>query len=366
MSALKRLGQALRGNVEMLLLQRRAWREAGHVLTFVLMLVVVAWSGSRLNALDWRLAALLAARDTPWPAGVEVVDLEWDLDPAGLEAFRTRLAGALGALARVSPPPRIVVADVAISTVPLGLEPLRQAAQELKGSGVRLVAVGNRDAYGTGVRYEDALRRQGAGPEVYAGTAKFAHTRIDGDEPSFWYPPCLPLQVGLEGEPLPAVPYFVGEHLRAPAQKVACPPPGAQPVVFQPGSPALLELHRWRLQDGRLVPPAAETRGEAALSHAVVVVGNVRHDRVKGRAGPELMAWAIGSAIAPSPPTAPRLVLLASWGWTLGFAARLQRAGGSGCSPACSAWCRCRTSTCWPPPRVRWRPRSGCWRCCWC
>lgn len=320
MPALTSLRRAWLKALETLLLQRPLWRHVGHALTYALMLIVVAWAGTRLNALDWRLAALLAPNDPPWPAAVEVVDVSWDLNPADLADFRQRLAAALVALAELPTPPRIVVVDVAVTIVPLGLKPLRDATQALKERGVELVVAANRNAYGPNVNLAEAARYQGNGPEVYAGWARLGHTSFEGDAPNFWYYPCLPLQAGLEPADLPALPHYVGERLRAPEQSVRCPPPDAPPIVFQPGSTHHLHRHLWTLREGRLLAAVDPTRSIAALAHAVVVVGNVKFDQVKGRAGPDLVAWAIGNAIAPSPPTAPRLLLLTDWRWTLGFA----------------------------------------------
>ena len=317
---MSRLRSAARAFVELLLLQRRVWRHAGHGVMYLLLLVLSAWLVMPFKQLDWRLANALDDRSARWPAGVEVVDLGWDMDPATLGDFRARLAAALAALAALPEPPAMVVVDVELSTLPLGLAELKAAVQAMHGRGIQLVAVAGPQTFGPGVGRDEGMGRSGAGPAVYAGKALFGHTRFDFNGNSFWYAPCLELPRLPPADCLPAVPQVAGERRSQPQASFSRPPADARPVLFQPGAPELLGRHAWQLQGVELAALPPNDRPARALAHAVVIVGNLEHDRVGDRAGPEVLAWAIGANLAPSPPYAPRLVALTGPGWALGMA----------------------------------------------
>jgi hypothetical protein len=119
---------------------------------------------------------------------------------------------------------------------------------------------------------------------------------------------------------LPAVPYWVGARHRQPQSSVPRPAADSRPVLFQPGHAELREAHRWQLQGEVLQARLPNTRATPALAHAVVIIGNVDHDVINGRSGPEVMAWAIASQIAASPSDAPRLLALTDPGWAVAFA----------------------------------------------
>lgn len=294
-------------------------RRLHHLLAWVLLMLLCAWLLGPLKSVDWWLVDRLDTRAKPWPAGVEIVDLGWDMDPAGLEAFRRKLAAALLALAALPEPPRVVVVDVALSTLPLALSELNQAVEALKKRHVLIVATADLDAFVPGLDFDAGLARQGGGPEIYAGRALFGHTYLEFNGNSHWYRPCLAVPTLAEGDCLKAVPYVIGAKMLAPDEAVQSLPPSTRPVLFQPGPPGQLDRHSWRLADGQVLQSVQGDRGLGALAHAVVILGNPVMDLVNGRSGPELLAWAIGVNTSTSPPEAPRLVVLTELHWTLGF-----------------------------------------------
>lgn len=319
MPALSRLRLAVRALLELLLLQRKAWRHAGHGAVYLLLLVISAWLIEPLKDLDWQVADALDLRSSGWPPRVEIIDLGWDMDPATLGAFRADLAATLQALADLPEPPSMVVVDVTLSTVDLGLPALGQATQALQARRTALFGVANPENFVPGISRSQGLERQGQGA-IYHYKALMGHTLFHFNGNSFWYQPCLPLASLEQAACLPAVAYQVGHKAARPEQQVPPASGTSAPVLFQLGDPGLLEGHRWRRQDGRLVSAGRAAREVGELAHAIVIVGNLKHDRVADRPGPEVLAWAIGASITPSPPGQPRLLALVSPGWALGMA----------------------------------------------
>jgi TIR domain len=301
-------------------LLRRAARPARHVLAWALLMVAAAWFLEPLKSLDWYLVNRMDSGKTTWPARVEIVDLEWDMDPGGLEAFRGKLAGAMEALAALDPQPRMVVVDVRLSTVPLGLERLKSAVQRLHQRGIEVVGVVDLNPFFPGVNRDEGLRRQGRGAEIYDYKALFGHTYFEFKDNAYWYRPCLSVPSLKDEDCLRALPAVVGAKFNRPDIALPTLTPRDRPVMFQPGGRDLWKSHLWKLdRDGKLEssPPG---RAEGSLAHAVVILGNPQTDVFNGRPGPEVLAWAIGAHISPSPPDAPRPVVLAELPWTLGFA----------------------------------------------
>lgn len=321
-TAWQRLRLGWRSGVDMLL---RGWGRATRLLRYaavwVLLMVASAWMPDELRLMDWALVDRLAPTATPWPSNVELVDLGWDLDPAKLKDFRENLAAAMTALARLERKPRMVVIDVAVSPIPLGLGPLQKAAKELVDQRIEIVGVADRSAFAPGLGKDDALERQGFGPDIYNYEARLGHSSLRYEGNSYWYWPCL--EVGnpvLSDYCLPAVPYIVGEKVRRPDRAVPAISAEARPVLFQPGSPELWPSRVWKLDPKEGLVSADGRRGVEALAHSIVILGNPAMDVVNGRPGPELLAWAIGATASPTPPEAPRPTVLATPGWTLGFA----------------------------------------------
>ena len=117
---------------------------------------------------------------------------------------------------------------------------------------------------------------------------------------------------------VPALPQLVAARVAQP-ERSPTPLVGAPPVVFTPGRDGLLLQHLWRLQGTTLVAAGGQARdADAGLGSKIVIVGNIVHDRVGRWPGPELLAWAIGDAIAT--PGTLRTTLLRRPLWALGAA----------------------------------------------
>lgn len=287
-SRLRALALAL---AELLLQQRTSWRPAGMAIAWVVLMLAATQVLGPLKSMDWRLLQALDAEPKQWPSTIEIVDLEWDHDPAKTDILRGRVADVLEILSEQKP--RIVVVDVTLSMLPIELARLNHAVTMLGGAGVPIVAAVGPEHYLPGLGRQEAQRRLGGDPGLYGKYAEFGHTdflHVEGQQPS--YRPCEPLRTG---GCLASVPEIVAARFfnRAPEEKA-----DALPVVFTPGSPALLEGHVWQLSDRRLVQAADPTADGTTLGGRIVIVGSMRHDRVGPWAGAEVLAWAIADALA--------------------------------------------------------------------
>lgn len=300
---------------ERLLGQRTGWRWAGHAAAWPLLMVAATFGlnlGGLREQIDWRLTEALIGEPERWPPHVALLDLGWNLDPATLPAFRARLARALQALAQSPQPPRMVVLDVTLSTLQEGLVPLADAVAAVRRTGTPLFAAFDLGEVPEGLDSLTARRRQGNGPELYAGGATLAHTELNYRGPLYWYRPCAGLPWWRSSDCRPAMASAVGARWRA----ESVPRAPQAPLLFRPGQAALAQAAVWRLgDDGHLQPPAGN--GAAELRGQVLVVGNLDSDRLNGRSGPELLGWAIGEQIEAVSPAERRPQLLAEPGWAL-------------------------------------------------
>lgn len=106
---------------------------------------------------------------------------------------------------------------------------------------------------------------------------------------------------------------------------------GQRPIIVNLQGARAPATHRWVVDAaarGVLRHPdaAAEPTQPKALAHAVVVVGNLRHDRIRmlgDRPGTEVVALTVADQIVPVAP----LRLLTHWGALLGFTAFFSLSG---------------------------------------
>jgi hypothetical protein len=307
--ALSRLRALALALAETLLQQRPTWRPLGLAAAWVVLMLAATQIPAPLKGLDWQLLAALDAGAKQWPSNVEIIDLEWDADPAHTDVLRRRVAAVLEALAKVNP--RIVVVDVTLNTLPIELPALQAAVIRLgKEAGVPIIAAVGPENHPAGMTRQEAQRRLGGDPALYGGLAEFGHTDFifdEGQQPS--YKPCAKLH---DGGCLPSVPALVVAKL---LKRNATEDAGARPVIFAPGAAALRQGHVWQLQGGRLAQAGDPGADMAPLRDCIVIVGNLAHDRAGPWAGPELLAWAIADAVAPR--HAPHVTLLRHPAWAV-------------------------------------------------
>ena len=291
---------------ETLLQQRTTWRPAGLVVAWVVLMLAATQVLDPLKRLDWQLLEALDVGAKQWPSTVEIVDLQWDADPAHTDVLRRNTAAVLETLATLKP--RMVVVDVTLSRLPIELPALNKAVTELGRAGVHIIAAVGPEQYPPGLDRREAQQRLGADQALYGDFAEFGHTDFvysDGQQPT--YKPCQPLH---DGSCLVSVPDLVVAKLlnRAPVEKA-----DALPVVFAPGAAALREGHVWQRHGRALTLAAGPAAGVTTLRDRIVIVGNLAYDRVGPWAGPELLAWAIADAVAPH--SEPRVTLLRHPSW---------------------------------------------------
>lgn len=299
---------------------RAAWRLAGYLALWLLAMVAAVLVHDPFKRLDWWVLSRLDATGPAWPARLAVVDLDWNHDPAGLEAFRTQMTQALETLAAMDPPPAVVVVDVGVSTVPIALDRLRAALQALIARHVEVVQVVSLDAFQPGLDYGDALAYQGR-VGVFPADTSFGHARFDySGRGSAWYRPCETVLARAHGGGPPCVPAVPAVVAHRVDEGAALPDDAwARPVVILPPAAARAEAWVWRWTPGRglVAPPGRPLT--ATLGGRIVVLGDVDADVVDRWPGPVLLASAIGAAIAT--PATRGALLLDDGAWALGTAA---------------------------------------------
>lgn len=304
-----------------------------YALVFLLLLALTAALKPSFDALDWRVFAALDGRRPPWPAEFHLVDVPWDLNPAGTETFRQHVTRALEALAALETPPRAVVLDLSISALPLGLTAdLETALDKLRGRGTPVFAGVDLRHPVTGEPDAAYLQRH-AKTQVYDRLEGYGHNEYKVVGRAVWYEPCIALRGAVPDGPLcaPALAVSVAETLvRRPYDRSA----DQRPIVVNLQGERAPAAQRWIVDTaggGALRHPeaAAGPAAPQALAHAVVVVGNLQHDRIGllgDRPGTEVVALTVADQIARDPSGAP-LRLLTHWGALLGFTALFSAAG---------------------------------------
>lgn len=304
-----------------------------YALVFLLLLALTTALKPGFEALDWRVFAALDGRRPPWPAEFHLVDVPWDLNPAGIEAFRLDLTRVLQALAALDTPPRAVVLDLAISALPLGLtDDLASALDWLRGRGTPVFAGVDLRHPVTGEPDAAYLERH-AKTQVYDRIRGFGHNEYKVVGRAVWYEPCIVLRGGD-----PQAPICEGALAVTVAETLVGRPydrqPDQRPVVVNLQGAHAPASHRWVVDaaaGGALGHPDAadELAAAQALAHKVVVVGNLQHDRIGmlgDRPGTEVVALTVADQIARDASVAP-LRLLTHAGWLLGFTALFSVAG---------------------------------------
>ncbi|MCW5665245.1 MAG: toll/interleukin-1 receptor domain-containing protein [Piscinibacter sp.] len=302
-----------------------------YALVFLLLLALTAALKPSFEALDWRLFAALDGRRPPWPAEFHLVDVPWDLNPAGIETFRHDLTRALQALAALDTPPRAVVLDLSISALPLGLTAdLETALDKLRERGTPVFAGVDLRHPVTGEPDAAYLQRH-AKTQVYDRLVGFGHTEYKVVGRAVWYEPCIVLRGGDPGAAPPcegALAVSVAESLvKRPHERKA----GQRPIVVNLQGERAPAEKRWVVDEaagGTLRHPvsAAGPAASQALRHTVVVVGNLQHDRIGmlgDRPGTEVVALTVADQIVPVAP----LRLLTHWSALLAFTAFFSLAG---------------------------------------
>jgi hypothetical protein len=299
-----------------------------HALVFMLLLALTGVLMEPLEGLDWKVFNVLNTQRASWPQNFEVLDVAWDNDPATTEAFRHDIARALRTLAALPTPPEAVVLDVSISSLPLGLDELGAALDELIARQTQVFAAVALYKSIDGELDPDFMRFH-ARRQIYDRlSGKYGHTELNVKGRAVWFLPCLPLDAARPragGSCVPALAVSVAESLgrrnydRSPEQR---------PVVVDMGTGEDLAEHRWMLQrdSGAIVRHGTPTGGSAqvgnALAHKLVIIGNLEYDRVGllgDRAGTEVLGWTLADQIAPA--GAARLKMLTHPAWLLSLTA---------------------------------------------
>lgn len=300
----------------------------GFLVAFLLACGMLLGMLQPLNGWNWKLVDLLLSQQAPtWPEQMVLVDLPWDPDPAKLPETRRRIADTLRLLAGDGSaerrPPRLVVLDLALSTLPIALDQLRQATDHLQGARVRMVIAANTDVFLPSVDYYDSLDQQGS-TAIYDAKAAFGHTKIDERDGTFWYRRCIlpaqSIQKNAQGRPLWALPVLVQDVLGPNNLGDDCPPNQEQ-VPFRPGHVNDAQAHTWQVRIDSMSLQAPKGQPAWGFDDKIVVIGNLGRDQVHGRSGPELVAWAIGAQISGPQSNSASFRLLNTRSWALGMAA---------------------------------------------
>lgn len=276
-----------------------------------------------LKPVDWQVLDRLQTAPSAWPGNVAIVDLGWNFNPAEMAADRRKLAGTLRALATLDPPPAVVVMDVSISTTPIEIGTLRAAFDALRARGVSMVQVADMDGFAAELDRKQVLKHQGQA-ELHDYAASYGHSRFEYSEGgTAWYAPCAVIPTLRGDEPcMPAAARLVAEIV-AGRNPTADPNPWALPTVLVPGRANAEASFVWIWGEKTGLQPqagstASAAAAAAALGRRVVVVGNLKHDRIGPWPGPVLLGWAIGDATALA--ASERVVLLRRPLWALGLA----------------------------------------------